>query len=290
MDNDLSMVRAVYFLGLFCLFLLLVMGSTKAPAQSVVSVVNDSVVDRQVLHLGDPRFGAVSYSGSINGNSFQQDAVVSHLGYQYLAYYDGNRRVCIARRKLPTGVWEIIRFTDYIFETNNAHCSISLGICPGDGTIHLAFDQYHQILNYRISRRGVANKPDDQRWQADLFGPIRGYLEKGRTIRISYPRFWQTPQGGLQFGYRQGRSGNGQRMLVDYESSPAFGSTRQIDSAQGLYGASTSRSAYPNGYTYGPNGILHSTKCGVKAHNRPIMTSCMPLAATAAIIGLPIMA
>jgi len=41
---------------------------------------------------------------------------------------------------------------------------------------------------------------------------------KNKKIRITYPRFWQTPQGNLQFCYRRGGSGNGDRMLVDYNA------------------------------------------------------------------------
>ena len=259
--------------GLCAVSLLFVMGSAQAAAQSVVSIVHDSVVDERALNLGDPRFGAVGYAGRINGNGFQQDAVVSHKGHQYVAYYDANRRVCIARRKLPTGLWQIIRFDDYVFDNNNAHCSISLGICPGGGTIHLAFDQHNEMLNYRVSRRGVANTADDVHWHADLFGPIRSYLEKGRAIRITYRAFGKRRGGGLQFAYRQGSSGNGQRMLVDYDSrNGVWQHTRQIDSAEGTYGASASRSGYANGYTYGPRGVFYIRPgSGAKIRSRRIM-------------------
>ena len=89
-----------------------------------------------------------------------------------------------------------------------------------------------------------------------------------RAIRIgeeqkdkSYlPRFWQTPEGGLQFCYRRRGSGDGERMLVDYHpKTNQWSNTRQIDSSKGTYGQSHSRGSYPNGYTYGPKGKLHTT-------------------------------
>jgi hypothetical protein len=170
----------------------------------------------------------------------------------------------MARRKLPGGQWEIIRFTDYDFKSNDAHNIISIGVCPRDGTIHLAFDHHGHPLHYRASRKAVASEPENFVWNVSLFGPVVSEMEKGKPIRITYPRFWQMPDGGLQFCYRRGGSGNGDRMLVDYEPrAGTWKDTRQIDSGKGLFedarGKSGSRCSYPNGYTYGPDGLLHTT-------------------------------
>jgi hypothetical protein len=53
-------------------------------------------------------------------------------------------------------------------------------------------------------------------------------------------------------------------MLVDYDAAKGtWTNTRQIDSGKGQFadarGKSASRCSYPNGYTYGPNGLLHTT-------------------------------
>ncbi|TKJ35258.1 MAG: hypothetical protein CEE38_15630 [Planctomycetes bacterium B3_Pla] len=220
--------------------------------------VGDSLVDAEALTIQG------GFGQCINGLSFQQDAVVTHAEYQYVAYYDGNRGVCLARRELPEDRWRIIRFGDYDFKSNDAHNTISMGICPKDGTIHLAFDHHGHPLHYRVSSKGAADNPKDATWEASLFGPVTSELETGKPIKITYPRFWQTPDGGLQFCYRQGGSGNGDRMLVDYDGETGtWASTRQIDSRQGLFmdsmDQSRSRCSYPNGYNYGPGGKLHAT-------------------------------
>jgi hypothetical protein len=220
--------------------------------------VGDSVVDSEALTI-DGGFGQ-----SINGLSFQQDAVVTCENRQYVAYYDGGRRVCIARRELPRGEWEVVRFEDYNFQSNDAHNIISLGICPRDGTIHLAFDHHGHSLHYRSSKKDVAKKPENFAWEPSLFGPILSELETDRPIAITYPRFLQTPNGGLHFCYRQGGSGNGDRMLVDYDpKTGTWSGTRQIDSRRGTFvdemGESAARCSYPNGYDYGPNNRLHAT-------------------------------
>lgn len=224
-----------------------------------VAKIGDSVVDANALTIQG------GFGQAINGLSFQQEAVITHGQHQYVGYYDGGRRVCIARRKLPAGKWEVARFTDYAFQSNDAHNTISIGVCPGDGTIHIAFDHHNHPLHYRMSRRGAATKPEAAAWCAALFGPVTSRLEKDKPVtELCYPRFWQTPGGGLQFGYRYGRSGSGNRMLVDYDAKTGdWRNTRQIDSGKGVFrdarGTSSSRCSYPNGYTYGPKGRLHAT-------------------------------
>ena len=231
--------------------------SLVARADIGVYKTGDSLIDSEALTIQG------GFGQCINGLSFQQDAVVTHAGYQYVGYYDGNRRVCLSRRKLPEGDWKIIRFADYDFKSNDAHNIISIGICRKDATIHLAFDHHGHSLHYRVSCKGAAGGSDGP-WDASLFGPVASELEKGKPIKITYPRFWQTPDGGLQFCYRQGGSGNGDRMLIDYDADIGkWANTRQIDSRKGLFGdsmgQSRSRCSYPNGYDYGPGGKLHAT-------------------------------
>ena len=229
-------------------------------ASPAVNKIGDMIVDSKALNLGDMKYGKTRFSKKINGCSFQQDAMVTHAGYQYVGYYNGNRQVCIARRKLPLGIWEVIRFDDYTFKNNDAHNTISIGICPANGTIHMAFDHHVNPLHYRVSEADAAINPEKTKWQVALFSPILSNLEKGKNIKVTYPRFWQTPAGALQFCYRQGGSGNGARMVVDYDpKTNTWLNTRQIDSSKGTYGKSRSRCSYPNGYTYGPKGNLHVT-------------------------------
>ena len=54
-----------------------------AQSQLICNKTGDSVVDTCALTING-RFGQ-----SINGQSFQQDAVSTHLDYQYVGYYDG---------------------------------------------------------------------------------------------------------------------------------------------------------------------------------------------------------
>ena len=236
-------------------FLLL---TTLVFSQVKVSKEEISIVDENALTVNG------KFSSGINGRTFQKDAIISHKGYQYIVHYNNERRVCVSRRKLPNGVWNTIKFLDYYFKSNDSHNCISIGICPNDGTIHLAFDHHGDTLHYRVSKKGLANNPETMTWDASSFGPIISELEKGSQIKITYPKFWQTPDGNLQFNYRVRGSGDGDRMLVDYNAKTGkWENTRQIDSAKGVFkdelGISKSRCSYPNGYDYDNEGKLHAT-------------------------------
>ena len=233
-----------------------------AQAALEVTKIHDTTVDTQAMTLGS----GAPYGYAINGLSFQQDAVVTHNGWQYVVYYNKDRRVCLSRRQLPSGSWEKITFTDYqLSTTTNAHKVVTIGICPNDGTIHLSFDHHGSTLHYRVSEPNVATNPGSITWSTARFGSVLNYLEAGKSYdRVTYPRFWQTPDGNLQFGYRIKDSGDGDWAMVDYDSTTGlWHDTRTVISRTGNYydscaGNSSSRNPYMNNLTYGPSGKLYA--------------------------------
>lgn len=239
-----------------------------------VAKIGDTTVTPSAMTLTGGTYGY-----AINGLSFQQNPLVTHNGWQYITYYNAAGHVCVGRRQLPSGSWAILELTDYtIRTTGDAHNIISMGICPNDGTIHLSFDHHVHPLNYRISKTGVAANPEAFAWDASLFYPIRNYLEAGKPIpTVTYPRFWQTPGGDLQFSYRANSSGNGDIYMVDYTASTGLWSHgRQVINRYGSYtdsqGTSTVRNAYLNGpIGYGPDGKLHATWTWREGSNHDIM-------------------
>ncbi len=238
---------------LTCVFLV---SATRADVVSLTKIA-EPTVDPTALTI-DGVFGQ-----AINGQAFQQDALTSFNGWQYVIYYDVDRHVAVGRRKLPAGPWQVVRLGDYQFKGDDAHNVASIGICPNDGTIHLAFDHHGNPLHYRVSRSGVALHPDDIKWSPELFSAVTDTLERP-VKNLTYPGFIQTPEGNLQLLYRFGTSGAGQRWMVDYDAATGkWGHTRQIDTGDGIFkddfNESHNRNAYPNGFTYGPGGRLHYT-------------------------------
>jgi hypothetical protein len=220
--------------------------------------MHDSVLDDAALN-----FPAGKYGTCVNGQTFQQEAIISFNEHQYAAYFAEGGVLCLARRKLPAGAWEVIRFQDYRMKPHNdAHNVVTVGLCPEDGTLHLAFDHHVDTLRYRRSIDGVALDPTKFRWTAELFGPTISHLEEGRVIgSVTYPMFFSTPQGRLQLLYRTGSSGDGDWHLAEYEPVQKWKHVGLLLSSKGSYENSASRCAYPNPLRYGPDSRLHLTWC-----------------------------
>ncbi|ACU03175.1 BNR repeat-containing protein [Pedobacter heparinus] len=210
-----------------------------------------------------------TYGNNINGQSFQQDALTSYKGWQYIAYYNAERRICLGRRKLRSSEWEILSFNDYRFsyaknQDNNTHNVISIGLCAKDGTIHLSFDQHAGPLHYRVSVKGILDNPERFKWTSKLFNPVADWLENGKPIPVvSYPTFISTPDGNLLFAYRNGYSSNGDCLIGQYDaSSGTWTNPHVFISRSGVYGdpfkgESHNRNAYLNNLSYDRKGMLH---------------------------------
>ena len=231
-------------------------------AVPTVQKISDTTVNAAAL-----TFLNGTYGDAINGVSFQQEAVMSHNGWQYVAYYNGDRRICLSRRQLPAGAWQTLVFTDYSFTGVNAHDVVVMGICPNDGTIHLAYDHHGDTLRYRVSQAGVATNPAAYSWSSALFGPNRNWLEAGKTVTlVTYPRFFQTPDGNMKLAYRYGSSGAGDDMLVDYDGATStWSGSRMVINRAGTFtdqlGTSYDRCGYGNRWECGPDGAIHTTWC-----------------------------
>lgn len=178
-------------------------------------IENTTVDDNALTFAMGP---AARFSNTANGRTHQQTPLTTYQGYQYVTYFDAERRVCIGRRKLPHGSWESIQFEDHKFESNDSHNSAVLGICDRDGTIHMAFDHHATRLNYRVSKQGAAHDPELVNWNADLFGPVTHTLGSiAAHKRVTYPRFFPAANGNLMLYYRSVTSGNGDGMIEEYD-------------------------------------------------------------------------
>ena len=133
----------------------------------------------------------------INAVIFRRNSVTSYGDTQYVAFYDSDARVVLAKRNLASDKWEIYR-TQYSGDIRDAHKSISIAV-DGDGFLHLAWNQHNTPLQYCR-----AMKPGSLELSPEL--PMLGRKEK----RVTYPEFYNLSGGNLLFLYRDGASGAGQ--------------------------------------------------------------------------------
>ena len=206
---------------------------------------------------------------SANFVSFQQNALMTYKGYQYVCYWNKSNHVCLARKKMPKGNWEEIEFTDYATShaISDNHYNISFGICENDGTIHLSYDHHNDDLNYRVSITDLANKPDEAVWNSSSFGSNRDYLEAGISVTstlfygaVTYPRFISKPDGDLLFECRTGISGDGNSHLWEYSADTqtwSYIGEYLHGRSDGMPVGYSNKCGYINGLHYDQNGRLH---------------------------------
>jgi hypothetical protein len=215
--------------------------------------------DRETL-VTSAGLTVVSYGGYLNGESFQQDGIVSYGGFQYVAYWNSARHVVLARRTLPTGTWSAIELGDYTNTADDAHNTISIGISPGDGTMHLAFDHHGDDLHYRRSAIGLLASTAAAPWAAASFGAVTSALVGStRVTQVTYPRFVTEPGGNrLIFDTRIGASGSGDEVLWEYDA----GTHAWASLGKYIDGMTDSVNAYLHGLAYTPGGSrLHAAWC-----------------------------
>jgi hypothetical protein len=218
-------------------------------------------VDGKALTFADGP--ATRFGNTVNGRTRQQDPIASYRGWQYVTWFDADRRVCIGRRKLPSGRWEVIRFQDHRFKTNDSHNTAVLGICDTDGTIHMAFDHHASQLNYRVSKSGAAHNPESVKWDASLFSGVLHTLGSVKPAEsVTYPRFFNAPNGNLLLYYRSVTSGNGDGMIEEYNGdkqdwTPGLGKFISRDIGTFSAGGETSRYRCPylNSISYSGNRL-----------------------------------
>lgn len=228
--------------------LLLVAGSP-APASAAAPTV--TALPTTVLTTSGRT--ALTYTGYMNGESFQQDGIVTYKNRQYAAFWTEDGVANISRRDLPNGAWQTIRLTDYVTTSTDSHNTISIGISAADGAVHLAFDMHSSQLRYRRSIAGLADAPASS-WTASSFAATVTSLVAGTdTSQLTYPQFLSVPGGALQLALRTGLSGAGDEVLYEYASGTWSYLGRFLD------GTTAGNNPYLFGVEYDTSGLLHVT-------------------------------
>ncbi len=175
----------------------------------------------------------------INAAIFRRNAVTSYKETQFVAFYDADSRVVVAKRRFGSDSWEI-RNTGFKGEVKDAHNSISIAV-DGRGLVHLTWDHHNSPLKYSRSTEPYGlefEKPQ----------PMAGTLEN----RVTYPEFHNLPDGRLLFLYRDGESGNGRLVMNSY--STKTGKWTRVQ--ENLIDGEGKRSAYTQ-IAVGRNGWIH---------------------------------
>lgn len=171
----------------------------------------------------------------------------SQDGYQYVLYYDADRFLQLAQRRLDSDVWGHHRFPVQTRWATGGHAKVSL-VVDGDGHVHVA-----------AYRRDLSEQPPDP--PATIYYRTArphdlGTLERSHMVapdepNPGYPEFIEGADGTLFFEYRIGGSGRGSQRWNVYHPG-----TRTWEALPVMLDGQNQRSAY-GGPRLGPDGRWH---------------------------------
>jgi hypothetical protein len=160
--------------------------------------------------------------------------------YQYVGYYDADRRMVIAARELSSDRWEIQRLPTSVGW--DSHNSIVIAV-DQTGHVHVTGNMHVTPLIYFRTEKPHA------------ISTFQRYAMVGQDEeRVTYPRFLFTPQGDLLFFYRDGASGRGRQLINIYDVTKK---SWQRLLHKPLLDGGEEMSAYPSGPILGPDGRWH---------------------------------
>lgn len=178
-------------------------------------------------------------NNSVNVVKFRKNALTSFQNYQFTAYYDENSCLVLAKRKANSSDWEKVK-TPYNGNTKDAHNDISIAI-DGDGFLHVSWDHHDTKLRYAQSKTPLSLDLGEEQ-------PMTGQEEN----KVTYPQFYNLPNGNLLFFYRSGSSGRGNMVINFYDVKSKNWSQRQ----QNLLNGEEKRSAYWQS-SIDSQGVIH---------------------------------
>lgn len=216
--------------------------------------VDETLITDNASQWRDSRYGNLY----LNSCSFQQDALITFNGWQYAVFYSTDRYITVARRKVSSKVWESCELTDYKQSVNDNHNTISMGISPADGRLHLSFDHHTSTLHYRMSIAGLLSNPDKFQWSKGLFTSVNSILDGESVTSVTYPRFITAPDSTLVLTTRIGTSGDSDNRIWKYNNNGTWRNLGQF--IEGDYNGGNC-TAYFHGLQFDNNNRLHAAWC-----------------------------
>lgn len=168
--------------------------------------------------------------------------------YQYLAFYDGDHQMTVAKRKLGETQWEFATLPEKVgWDTHNR----VILFLDREGYLHITGNMHGAPLKYYRS-----GHPGD----IQSFQPIHTWSGKFEE-RVTYPDLLIRRDGSLHMMYRFGGSGNGKRLLVHYDEKSKSWSGTGDAFISGMESDPTCN-AYPfSGIQEDGRGVLHIAWC-----------------------------
>lgn len=162
--------------------------------------------------------------------------------HQVIAYYDTSRQMSVAHRASANSTWRYQKLPSYLGW--DSHNSVVVGIDEA-GYVHVAGNMHADPLVYFRSQ-----SPFNVRSLRRIATMVGGAAEE----QVTYPHFFNGPDGRLYFKHRYGTSGNGVELYKVFDTKTM--SWRQLHETAFVDGEGER-----NGYFVGPklerDGMFH---------------------------------
>jgi len=182
-------------------------------------------------------------SHPVNGGN----CLISDGEYQYIAFYDGDHQLTVGKRKLSETEWDFVKLPERVgWDTHNR---IVLFQDRG-GYLHITGNMHCARLRYYRTKA-----PGD----IHTFQPIHKWTGDYED-RVTYPTLFELRDGSIYIMYRHGGSGNGMRILVQYDEQTRQW-TKAVQALTNGRDRNPTCNAYPFGILEDKNGVWHIAWC-----------------------------
>lgn len=167
--------------------------------------------------------------------------LLTHAPHQFVAYYDAERRMTIAQRRLDETSWSFTQLPSTLGWDSHNYVTLAL---DREGFLHVAGNMHAVPLVYFRSQRPL---------DASSLKPITTMTSQ-REARVTYPVFLRDKADRLIFRYRDGSSGRGDDLYNVYNESTSTW-RRLVD--EPLLSGEGEMNAYASVPSLGPDGRFH---------------------------------
>ena len=140
----------------------------------------------------------------VNTAKFRKNALTSYRQYQFTAFYDENGYVILGKRKTNSNHWETVK-TSYKGKCSDAHNVICI-VIDGEGYLHVSWDHHNSKLRYAKGMAPLSLVLGEEQSMTGV-----------EELKVTYPEFYNLPNGNLLFFYRSGASGKGNMLINSYD-------------------------------------------------------------------------
>jgi hypothetical protein len=226
----------------------------------------EDFITRYLIDDGNPLTDNLARANTnINAVPIKRNALTTVGDYQFTSYYHQDGKIVVGRRLTGQATWELFKTELNSININDDHNISSIAI-DGDGIFHMSWGMHANNFLYTKSTSSVLNSNP-----ITLVGGATGNAAAINNMTglyntsVTYPEFYNLPDGDLLFNYRNGSSGNGDYRMRRYDTATDSWSELGAGANDIWLGRQAPGStlpnvnAYPNELAFDPNGDIHVT-------------------------------